>query len=170
MVPEAPPEKEALRLKINELGEADLRSAYGETVKQNRVEMIVAAKEKVLSNLGNEDPDFDVQTAAGLLKDLEKDIVRGSILATGGRIDGRDTKTVRPIAVEVGVLPELMGVPYLLGERRNLYALQLWAPDKMSRLLMLLRVSIVSGLCCIIIFRRIRLVKLASFDHLVDAR
>ncbi|MEK9846940.1 MAG: polyribonucleotide nucleotidyltransferase, partial [Rhodospirillaceae bacterium] len=108
-VPEAPPEKQALRLKINELGEADLRSAYGETVKQNRVEMIAAAKEKVLAALVDEDPDFDIQIAAGLLKDLEKDIVRGSILATGGRIDGRDTKTVRPISVEVGVLPRAHG-------------------------------------------------------------
>ncbi|MEC9077407.1 MAG: polyribonucleotide nucleotidyltransferase, partial [Pseudomonadota bacterium] len=121
VVPEAPPEKEALRLKINELGEADLRSAYGETVKQNRVEMIAAAKEKVLLNLGDEDPDFDVQTAAGLLKDLEKDIVRGSILATGGRIDGRDTKTVRPIAVEVGVLPRAHGSAlFTRGETQSL--------------------------------------------------
>ena len=120
-VPEAPPEKQALRLKINELGEADLRSAYGETVKQNRVEMIAAAKEKVLAALVDEDPDFDIQIAAGLLKDLEKDIVRGSILATGGRIDGRDTKTVRPISVEVGVLPRAHGSAlFTRGETQSL--------------------------------------------------
>ena len=45
----------------------------------------------------------------GAFKDLEKDIVRRDILNTGMRIDGRDTKTVRPIVSEVGVLPSAHG-------------------------------------------------------------
>ena len=49
--------------------------------------------------------DGDTGLAKGVLKDLEKDIVRNSILDTGKRIDERDTKTVRPIVSEVGVLP-----------------------------------------------------------------
>ena len=45
----------------------------------------------------------------GLFKDLEADIVRNAILDTGMRIDGRDTKTVRPIIAEVGILPRAHG-------------------------------------------------------------
>ena len=45
----------------------------------------------------------------GLFKDLEADIVRNAILDTGLRIDGRDTKTVRPIIAEVGILPRAHG-------------------------------------------------------------
>ena len=47
----------------------------------------------------------DCALAMKLFKDLEKDIVRGAILKTGQRIDGRDTKTVRQIVSEVGLLP-----------------------------------------------------------------
>src|SRR5262249_12920416 len=47
--------------------------------------------------------------ALKMVKDLEKDIVRGAIIDTGRRIDGRDTRTVRPIACEVKVLPRAQG-------------------------------------------------------------
>ncbi len=108
-MPEAPEGKEELRHKVNNLADEALRLAYAETVKQKRVEMISAAKENVLNMLGNEDPEFDEQLVSTLLKDLEKSIVRGAILNTGLRIDGRDTRTVRPIDVEVGVLPRAHG-------------------------------------------------------------
>src|SRR3546814_9052855 len=52
---------------------------------------------------------FRSELGAKLFKKLEKDIVRGSILETGKRIDGRDTKTVRPIVAEVGVLGRAHG-------------------------------------------------------------
>jgi polyribonucleotide nucleotidyltransferase len=108
-MPEAPEGKEELRHKVNNLADEALRAAYAETVKQKRVEMISAAKENVFNMLGNEDPEFDEQLVSTLLKDLEKSIVRGAILSTGLRIDGRDTRTVRPIDVEVGVLPRAHG-------------------------------------------------------------
>ena len=47
--------------------------------------------------------------AGGILKDVEKSVVRGNIIKTGQRIDGRDTKTVRPIVAEVGILPRSHG-------------------------------------------------------------
>src|SRR5208282_5336191 len=50
-----------------------------------------------------------VEKAKGFFKDLEADIVRNAILDTGFRIDGRDTKTVRPIVCEVGILPRAHG-------------------------------------------------------------
>ena len=85
----------------------NLRAAYGETVKQARVEKISAAKAKAVDALV--DDDNDGSAVGGVLKSLEKDIVRGSILDTGVRIDGRDTKTVRPIHSVVGFLPRSHG-------------------------------------------------------------
>jgi len=120
-IPEPTAEKEALRARINGLAEEPLRAAYRETVKQTRVEMISAAKEAALTALAEEDPEYNGQLAAGLLKDLEKDIVRGAILETGQRIDGRDTKTVRPIEVEVGILPRAHGSAlFTRGETQSL--------------------------------------------------
>src|SRR3546814_5508157 len=55
-----------------------------------------------------EDP-AEIEAAKGQLKEIEADIVRGRILDSGTRIDGRDTKTVRPILAEVGVLPRTHG-------------------------------------------------------------
>jgi polyribonucleotide nucleotidyltransferase len=52
---------------------------------------------------------FEAELVSKLTKGLEQDIVRGAILDTGRRIDGRDTKTVRPINSEVGVLPRAHG-------------------------------------------------------------
>jgi polyribonucleotide nucleotidyltransferase len=53
--------------------------------------------------------ELDLEIGAGVFKKVEKDIVRGSIIKTGQRIDGRDTKTVRQINCEVGVLPRAHG-------------------------------------------------------------
>ena len=54
-------------------------------------------------------PTNDDATVDKLFKDIEKEIVRGAILKTGARIDGRDTKTVRPIKIRTGVLPRTHG-------------------------------------------------------------
>ena len=54
-------------------------------------------------------PRANIAVAAGVFKHMEADVVRGNILKTGKRIDGRDTKTVRPIEIEVGVLPRAHG-------------------------------------------------------------
>ena len=93
--------------RLAELAEAGLRDAYGEVVKQARVEKLAAVKQDVVATMESE--GFDAAHLGGLFKSLEKDIVRGSILETGQRIDGRDLKTVRPISVEVGVLPRTHG-------------------------------------------------------------
>ena len=93
--------------RLAELAEAGLRDAYGEVVKQARVEKLAAVKRDVAGTMESE--GFDAALLGGLFKSLEKDIVRGSVLETGQRIDGRDLKTVRPISVEVGVLPRTHG-------------------------------------------------------------
>ncbi len=106
-VPSDDDDREKFESRLAELAEADLRAAYGEREKQVRQEKISAAKARVLETMEAE--EFDPQRVRGYFKSLEKKIVRGSILDTGVRIDGRDTRTVRPIVAEVGVLPRAHG-------------------------------------------------------------
>jgi polyribonucleotide nucleotidyltransferase len=84
----------------------DIASAYAEVSKQARSNKLDAAKNRIMEVFT--DPN-DAALALKLFKDLEKDIVRSAILKTGKRIDGRDTKTVRPIVSEVGILPRAHG-------------------------------------------------------------
>ena len=106
-----PAENEAsIAARLSEIAEGSIRDAYSITVKQDRVEALSSAKEAAMTALAAELGDeFDGQLAGGVMKNLEKDVVRGSILKTGVRIDGRDTKTVRPIVAEVGVLDRAHG-------------------------------------------------------------
>jgi polyribonucleotide nucleotidyltransferase len=97
----------ALKKRIDELGRASIAEAYQERIKQARYEKVGAAKKAVNAKLVEEGIQADA--AKHLLKDLEADIVRNAILDTGLRIDGRDTKTVRQIVAEVGVLPRAHG-------------------------------------------------------------
>jgi polyribonucleotide nucleotidyltransferase len=106
-LPETPPEISATAAKLREQFEADLREAYRETVKQTRHEKIEALRKKTVEALASE--AVAAEKVAGLFHDLESDIVRGNILKTGRRIDGRDGKTVRPITAQVGVLPRAHG-------------------------------------------------------------
>ncbi|MBI4968616.1 MAG: polyribonucleotide nucleotidyltransferase [Rhodospirillales bacterium] len=106
-VPEEAPEAQKARQRLKAVAEANLRAAYGETAKQARHEKIEAVKKQAIETLTAE--EIDSGLIGGLFKDLEKDIVRGAILATGKRIDGRDTKTVRPIDCTVGFLPRAHG-------------------------------------------------------------
>ena len=97
--------------KIRALVEADLRAAYQERKKQTRQDAIGAAKKKAVDALCVEGDETapSKNTVAALFKEIEADIVRNGILDTGLRIDGRDTRTVRQIAPEVGVLPRTHG-------------------------------------------------------------
>ncbi|WP_420403023.1 polyribonucleotide nucleotidyltransferase [Nisaea sp.] len=85
---------------------ADMTEAYAEPNKTQRQANVAAVREKGLA-LFEDDADKDL--AKGLMKGIEADVVRGAILKTGQRIDGRDTKTVRPIVSEVGILPRAHG-------------------------------------------------------------
>jgi polyribonucleotide nucleotidyltransferase len=96
-----------LKQRIDTLGRASIAEAYKHQVKQERYSAVGAAKKAVNATLAEE--GLDVGAAKPMLKDLEADIVRNAILDTGLRIDGRDTKTVRQIIAEVGVLPRAHG-------------------------------------------------------------
>ena len=106
-LPEASGADEPIKARMVELAEQPLRKAYSETVKQSRVEAITTVRTDVLEKLEKE--ELDIELGSVLFKELEKDIVRGNILKTGLRIDGRDTKTVRSINCEVGILTRAHG-------------------------------------------------------------
>jgi polyribonucleotide nucleotidyltransferase len=89
--------------------EADLREAYKIHEKQARYAAIDAIVAAVKEKLVNEDEGPTGNDVYGEIDSLKKKIVRGQILAGEPRIDGRDTKTVRPITVKVGVLPRTHG-------------------------------------------------------------
>ncbi|PZU46891.1 MAG: polyribonucleotide nucleotidyltransferase [Sphingomonas sp.] len=87
---------------------ADIAAAYKITQKAARVAALSDAKAKAKPLYA--DADAATQQKAGkLFKKLEGEIVRGAILKDGSRIDGRDTKTIRPILGEVGFLPRTHG-------------------------------------------------------------
>ena len=100
-------EEKALAARVDALARGPIAEAYQEKVKQARYERVGAAKKAAAAALTAEGLDAD--KARGLFKDLEADIVRNAILDTGIRIDGRDTRTVRPIVAEVHVLPRAHG-------------------------------------------------------------
>ncbi len=105
-LPESPLDLDAIQKKLEAAGKADLEAAYDEPNKSERQNKLAAAKEKALAAI---EDDAEKDAAKGLLKGIEADIVRGRILDTGKRIDERDTKTVRQIVAEVGLLPRTHG-------------------------------------------------------------
>ena len=91
---------------VSKIVREELISAYKESDKQTRSNKIAEIKSNLISDLVNEDnPDIIESEVNSVFKNIEKDIVRGSILDTGLRIDGRDLETVRPVHSDVSILP-----------------------------------------------------------------
>jgi polyribonucleotide nucleotidyltransferase len=109
--PWAPPAKdEALIARMAQLAEADLRAAYQIKQKQARTVRIKEITDKVVAELLPADASADlINTVKSELGNLEAKIVRNQILDGEPRIDGRDTRTVRPITIRTGVLPRAHG-------------------------------------------------------------
>src|SRR6202045_663026 len=105
-VPEPPTNKAAIEARLREAVGPMIDGAYRERGKQARTDLLEAAKATAESLFSDEG-----ERALGLklFKDIEKEIVRGAILRDGTRIDGRDTKSVRPIDCQVGLLPRAHG-------------------------------------------------------------
>lgn len=101
----------ALFAKIMELAEKDLSQAYKITTKMERKNAVDAVKDKVTAAIAPEGAEDapDAVLLGELFKKAEASVVRGNILKTGSRIDGRDLVTVRRIESEVGVLPRAHG-------------------------------------------------------------
>lgn len=102
------PSREELYGKVKEIGGAELGLAYQEAGKQTRRDLVSTAKKKVLEALAG-DEAHPPGAVAEQFKSLEADVMRGRILDTGIRIDGRDVRTVRQIDAQVGFLPRVHG-------------------------------------------------------------
>ncbi len=106
-----PEDNSELLAAAKKLAEKDLQAAYSIAAKEERYEAISAAKAKVVEDLCDpEDEDAPAPNKVGeVFKAMEADIVRGQIIETKSRIDGRGLADVRQIKCEVGVLPRTHG-------------------------------------------------------------
>ncbi|MBE0546280.1 MAG: polyribonucleotide nucleotidyltransferase, partial [Rubrivivax sp.] len=106
---QGPAKDEAFIAKVTALAEEPLRAAYQIRSKQARTQACRDAYAGVMEALKAEGVAFDSVKVESLLFDIESRLVRGQILAGEPRIDGRDTRTVRPIEIRSGVLPRTHG-------------------------------------------------------------
>ena len=122
-----PAKNEALIAHIRELAFDGLKAAYDIRQKQPRSEKIRAVYELVHETLKKDaeaagtEPTFDQNEVDGILFEMEAHLVRDRILRGEPRIDGRDTRTVRPIEIRMGVLPRTHGSAlFTRGETQSL--------------------------------------------------
>jgi polyribonucleotide nucleotidyltransferase len=100
----------ALVERVSQLADSALQDAYRVTQKQVRMTQIDAIRDRVCSELITGDMDTTQQNAVkDLFHEREAKVVRSRILGGEPRIDGRDTRTVRPITIRTGVLPRTHG-------------------------------------------------------------
>ncbi|AQR64572.1 polyribonucleotide nucleotidyltransferase [Aquaspirillum sp. LM1] len=105
-----PARNEALIAQVREVAGADIKAAFAIRQKQLRSQKLAEAWDKVKAALITEETGtLLANEIKGIFKNLEAEIVRGQILAGEPRIDGRDTRTVRPISIRTGVLPRTHG-------------------------------------------------------------
>jgi polyribonucleotide nucleotidyltransferase len=106
----APEKDAALVAGIAALAEADVRKAYQVKQKQARYAQVDEIRSRVVAAVAGDNADATrINHIKNLFQDLEAKIVRGQILDGEPRIDGRDTRTVRPITIRTGVLPRTHG-------------------------------------------------------------
>ena len=144
----APAKDEALIAKVGALANDKLAAAYQIRNKQARTQACRAAYADVMSALKAEAAAFDGVKVEGMLFDIEARLVRSQILAGEPRIDGRDTRTVRPIEIRNSVLPRTHGsalftrgetqalVVTTLGTERDAQRIDALAGDYEDRFLM----------------------------------
>ena len=106
---QAPAANTALMKALADGFKDQLGEAYRITEKQVRYERVNALKDQAVAQLAGEGSEFNAEDVKGLFKDLEASLVRNRILHGEPRIDGRDNQTVRPISVQIGVLPKVHG-------------------------------------------------------------
>lgn len=119
------PVDEALANRVKELAYTDLQAAYKIHDKQERTHALQKVRDHVLQQLeagqSDEDEGVEKKVVGDLIFELESEIVRSQILNGEPRIDGRDTRTVRPIDIRLGFLPRAHGsVLFTRGETQAL--------------------------------------------------
>jgi polyribonucleotide nucleotidyltransferase len=104
------PQNDALVAAVSDLVKADLGAAYRTTDKQERQAKVGALRSRAIETLaGGDAAQFSAADVDGFFGKLEKQIVRQRVLNGEPRIDGRDLRKVRPISIEVGILPKAHG-------------------------------------------------------------
>ena len=99
----------SLKKEIENLFGTRIISAFKKQNKQERSGELSVIHGEILEKFVNEEAGNSKNKISTIFKSLEKDVVRGDILKSGTRIDGRTTDTVRPIKAEVGILPKVHG-------------------------------------------------------------
>ncbi|WP_085310684.1 polyribonucleotide nucleotidyltransferase [Planktotalea arctica] len=113
---------------VKAAGETEMRAAFAITDKQERTTAVSAARATIQAALTEEQlADANLGSA---MKGLEAGILRGDVVKTGKRIDGRDTTTIRPIVSETGILPRTHGSAlFTRGETQGLVVTTLGTGD-----------------------------------------
>ncbi len=126
-----PTDNSAFSKKVVKLVGKDIEKAYKISDKQDRYVALDAAKAKAKEEFLTEESTSDEANVLGeVFKGVQADVVRGSIIKTGKRIDGRDLSTVRQIVAEVGVLPRTHGsAVFTRGETQALVVATLGTSD-----------------------------------------
>ena len=102
-----PPEYEDLLKKVTKLGEKGMRKAYAIQDKQERQAAISEVRDTIKAGLSED--ELEDKQLGNCIKKLESAVLRGDVIKTGKRIDGRALDTIRPIVSEVGNLPRTHG-------------------------------------------------------------
>ena len=106
---QAPAKDETLIARLKDVCQGKLEEAYNLTVKQERSQRVKDIRAEAVAALCEGEGAPDENTVGNLFFELEAAIVRGRILSGAPRIDGRNTRTVRPITMRSGVLPRTHG-------------------------------------------------------------
>ena len=124
----APPDYSALLARLKALGGDAMRAAFAIREKQARVNAIAEARAAIVAQLSAEDAADPALDSA--MKSLEASVLRGAVIDGAPRIDGRDTRTVRPIVCETSVLPRTHGSAlFTRGETQSLCVTTLGTGD-----------------------------------------
>ncbi len=106
----APAKNETLIAAITKMAGAEVATAYQIREKLARQDKVAEIRDRVLAaHISETSSPDEVEAVKNIFKSVEKKVVRGRILAGEPRIDGRDTRTVRPITIRTGVLPRAHG-------------------------------------------------------------
>ena len=123
-----PPDYSELYEAVKAAGEKQMRDAFAITDKQERTAAVSAARDAIVGALTEEQAE-DANLGSALKK-LEAGILRGDVVKTGKRIDGRALDTVRPIVCETGLLPRTHGSAlFTRGETQGLVVTTLGTGD-----------------------------------------
>ena len=109
---ETPVENKSLKAEIKDKFYTEITEAFSHTEKQKRTEKLSKLRAKVIETMiadTHDDAEIEVSEISSVVASLEKEYVRKNILSGKARIDGRDTRTIRPISVGTGILPRAHG-------------------------------------------------------------